>query len=516
MATPNVYADQIEWFCRNVKNGVTSLMHQPAPAQRSRHRGRGGRARAHGRVRTASRGRSSATASAPVTWMSVTLAGQPASHRGSNPESRHLRRRPRWREVSEYCTQLPVHPRHPYAGELVFTAFSGSHQDAIKKGMAAHGEAATPGSGRFPTCRWIPRTSEAPTRPSSASTVSPGRAVSPISSRRSTIWISRGICRSSSARSVQRGDGQQTSKEITAEGIWDAVPASIYLDRTDARLEFLEYWTRARHSRERTMCRLSASIKLEGEERTINGKGQRTHRRFRRRARRRTVAFRFERARTTTSTPSDTGRMRPPSPTWRPRGRQKARSTIRRRNPSQHRDGVAARRRECRETGCSRAADRSQGVAPALRARPACVSEPLARLQTAVSIRRVGGRDDRGRARRVVTHDGERDRPTPASPSCPDGSGRGSPARSRARRRPRRMTSPTLEPRLVRRDSRRRDRRPPGGGSTSCTRNPSHGRARTRCVVPYMLAGRRGSASARSIGDDHVGARSAGHSPSTC
>jgi len=39
--------------------------------------------------------------------------------------------------VAEYCTQLPVHPRHPYAGELVFTAFSGSHQDAIKKGFAA-------------------------------------------------------------------------------------------------------------------------------------------------------------------------------------------------------------------------------------------------------------------------------------------------------------------------------------------------------------------------------------------
>ncbi len=39
--------------------------------------------------------------------------------------------------TSEYCTQLPVHPRHPYAGELVFTAFSGSHQDAIKKGFDA-------------------------------------------------------------------------------------------------------------------------------------------------------------------------------------------------------------------------------------------------------------------------------------------------------------------------------------------------------------------------------------------
>ena len=41
------------------------------------------------------------------------------------------------RRVVEYCNQLPVHPRHPYVGELVYTAFSGSHQDAIKKGMDA-------------------------------------------------------------------------------------------------------------------------------------------------------------------------------------------------------------------------------------------------------------------------------------------------------------------------------------------------------------------------------------------
>src|SRR5450756_1832195 len=40
----------------------------------------------------------------------------------------------------EYCNQLPIHPRHPYVGDLVFTAFSGSHQDAIKKGLAARTE----------------------------------------------------------------------------------------------------------------------------------------------------------------------------------------------------------------------------------------------------------------------------------------------------------------------------------------------------------------------------------------
>ena len=44
------------------------------------------------------------------------------------------------RRVAEYATRLPVHPRHPYAGDLVYTAFSGSHQDAIKKGMGAIGD----------------------------------------------------------------------------------------------------------------------------------------------------------------------------------------------------------------------------------------------------------------------------------------------------------------------------------------------------------------------------------------
>ena len=77
------------------------------------------------------------------------------------------------RRTVEYCTQLPVHPRHPYAGDLVYTAFSGSHQDAIKKGLedleeqavrAGHpGQPAAVG-GAVPPDRPA-RTSAAPTRP---------------------------------------------------------------------------------------------------------------------------------------------------------------------------------------------------------------------------------------------------------------------------------------------------------------------------------------------------------------
>ena len=66
------------------------------------------------------------------------------------------------RRTVEYCNQLPVHPRHPYAGDLVYTAFSGSHQDAIKKGFEAlEAEAASAGVRSRTTrgpCRTSPST----------------------------------------------------------------------------------------------------------------------------------------------------------------------------------------------------------------------------------------------------------------------------------------------------------------------------------------------------------------------
>ena len=83
------------------------------------------------------------------------------------------------RAIVEECNELPVHPRHPYVGELVYTAFSGSHQDAIKKGMDAQRALGRGGLGRaVPPDRPEGRRA-APTRRSSASTRSPGRAASP-------------------------------------------------------------------------------------------------------------------------------------------------------------------------------------------------------------------------------------------------------------------------------------------------------------------------------------------------
>ena len=89
------------------------------------------------------------------------------------------------RRTVEYCNQLPVHERHPYGGDLVYTSFSGSHQDAIKKGFEAlERDAAAAGvsvddiPGPCRTCPSIRRTSAARTKRSSASTGSPARAAS--------------------------------------------------------------------------------------------------------------------------------------------------------------------------------------------------------------------------------------------------------------------------------------------------------------------------------------------------
>jgi len=133
MSTPNIYADQIEWFCRNVegRDNLTVSLHP--------HNDRGtGVAAAElalmagaDRVEGTLFGNGERTGNVDIVTLAMNLATQ-----GVDPQL-NTADMARIIEVSEECTQLDVHPRHPYAGALVFTAFSGSHQDAIKKGLAA-------------------------------------------------------------------------------------------------------------------------------------------------------------------------------------------------------------------------------------------------------------------------------------------------------------------------------------------------------------------------------------------
>ncbi len=136
MATPNVYADRIESFCRNVssrKNRIISI---------HAHNDRGTAVAATelallagaDRVEGTLFGNGERTGNVDILTLAMNLLSQ-----GIDPRL-DVSGMEKIVGVYEQCTRMPVHPRHPYAGELVYTAFSGSHQDAINKGMKAYRE----------------------------------------------------------------------------------------------------------------------------------------------------------------------------------------------------------------------------------------------------------------------------------------------------------------------------------------------------------------------------------------
>ncbi|UZK66400.1 2-isopropylmalate synthase [Sphingomonas sp. M1-B02] len=132
-ATPNIYADQIEWFGRNIRNrdSVVISLHT------HNDRGTGVAATELGLLAGADRvegclfGNGERTGNVDLVTVALNMYTQ-----GVDP-GLDFSDIDAVINTVEYCNQLPVHPRHPYAGELVFTAFSGSHQDAIKKGFSA-------------------------------------------------------------------------------------------------------------------------------------------------------------------------------------------------------------------------------------------------------------------------------------------------------------------------------------------------------------------------------------------
>ncbi len=131
-ATPNVYADQIEWFGRNIPNreAVVISLHT------HNDRGTGVAATELGLLAGADRvegcllGNGERTGNVDLVTVALNLYTQ-----GVDPEL-DFSDIDRVVKTVEYCTNIPTHPRQPYVGDLVFTAFSGSHQDAIKKGFA--------------------------------------------------------------------------------------------------------------------------------------------------------------------------------------------------------------------------------------------------------------------------------------------------------------------------------------------------------------------------------------------
>ena len=131
VATPNVHADQIEWFCRNLKerNKAYISLHT------HNDRGTGVAATELGLLAGADRvegtlfGNGERTGNLDIVTVALNLYTQGVDSALDLSELEQIRR------IYERITRMTVHDRHPYAGDLVFTAFSGSHQDAIKKGM---------------------------------------------------------------------------------------------------------------------------------------------------------------------------------------------------------------------------------------------------------------------------------------------------------------------------------------------------------------------------------------------
>ena len=133
MATPNIHADQIEYFCNQLPNRNCAII----SLHPHNDRGAAVAATELGLLAGADRvegtlfGNGERTGNVDLVTLALNLHTQGVNPNLDFSDIQSVQ------QVSEYCTQLPINPRHPYVGELVFTAFSGSHQDAIKKGFHA-------------------------------------------------------------------------------------------------------------------------------------------------------------------------------------------------------------------------------------------------------------------------------------------------------------------------------------------------------------------------------------------
>ncbi|HXP92529.1 MAG TPA: 2-isopropylmalate synthase [Candidatus Binatia bacterium] len=261
MATPNVYADQIEWFARHVKarDAIVLSLHP--------HNDRGtavaaaelGLMAGADRVEGTLFGNGERTGNVDVLTLALNLFSQ-----GIDPKL-DLSDIPEIVRTVEYCNQLPVGPRHPYGGELVFTAFSGSHQDAIKKGFEAMAKGDSP-YFEVPYLTIDPkdigRTYETVIRINSQS--GKGGIAYVLASdygldvpRRLQIEFSK----------VIQSMADASGKEIVPEEIWQAFEREYITP--PGRLRLLDHHL----SDEGAQATIKATVEFDGARRTISGTG---------------------------------------------------------------------------------------------------------------------------------------------------------------------------------------------------------------------------------------------------
>ncbi|WP_445680381.1 2-isopropylmalate synthase [Radicibacter daui] len=265
VATPNVHADQIEWFCRNMKRRDCAII----SLHPHNDRGTAVAATELGLMAGADRvegtlfGNGERTGNVDIITLALNMHTQGVDCGLDMHDINGLRR------VAEYCNQLPVHPRHPYVGELVFTAFSGSHQDAIRKGLQELKKANSED--------WaVPYL---PINPADLNRqYEPVIRVNSQSGKGGVTFVLEDKFGISPPRLLQiefsnivQKIADDTGKEITPEVIWEAFETT-YLKPEAPALEFIEYRTvPSAHAAERRD--LTATVRINGEVKEIHGSG---------------------------------------------------------------------------------------------------------------------------------------------------------------------------------------------------------------------------------------------------
>ena len=264
MATPNIYADQIEWVLRNFRDRERIIM----SLHPHNDRGTGVAACELGLMAGAERveatlfGNGERTGNVDVVTLALNMLTQGVDPKLDMSDINALVR------TAEHCNRLPVHPRHPYGGELVFTAFSGSHQDAIKKGFAAQ-EKSNTGIWEVPYLpidpKDIGRSYEAVIRINSQS----GKGgIAYILETDYGLTLPRRL-QVEFSQVIQR-IADETEEEQSAEAIHQAF-CEEYLSE-NGPLQFVEYRTIPEGSGG-DKRRLDASVRIDGELRPIEGHG---------------------------------------------------------------------------------------------------------------------------------------------------------------------------------------------------------------------------------------------------
>lgn len=263
MSTPNIYADQIEWMSNNFseRDRVILSLHP------HNDRGTGVAATELGLMAGADRvegtlfGNGERTGNVDIVTLGLNMFTQ-----GIDPEL-DFSDINKLIETAEFCNQLPVHQRHPYAGLLVHTAFSGSHQDAIRKGMEAISKSNDP----FWEVPYLPidpndigRTYEAIIRVNSQS----GKAGAAwLLEQEHNINIPRGA-QIQFSQAVQ-GVADKTGKEITSDMIW-----GIFEEEFLQKGKFsLHKFKSKKISKDENIEFIEATIEYNGEKIKISSKG---------------------------------------------------------------------------------------------------------------------------------------------------------------------------------------------------------------------------------------------------